>query len=156
MSEYTHYIQKEGEEKVNLETSKELGRIIYLKCEGLDTKGKRTNVYIEKSADSDVLRVWFDKEKVTREATKITLTLAFIGDREERESTFDALYEYIKNGKFYYWDTARHKKAYLILAEEYKPSEEMWYGSQPYITASIPLQNLWGECKKCDDNGNLI
>lgn len=153
MSEYTHYIQKEGEDRVNLETH--FGRILYSKCEGLDTKGKRKNVYTETYSDSDNLRVW-QGEEVTREATKITLTLAFIGDRSERESAFDALYEYIKNGKFYYFDTARHKKAYLILADEYNPSEEMWYGSQPYIIANIPLQNLWGECKKCDDNGNLI
>lgn len=153
MSKYTHYIQKEGEEKVNLETY--FGRILYSKCEGLDTKGKRKNVYIETHSDSDNLRVW-QGEEVTREATKITLTLAFIGDREEREATFDALYNFIKNGKLYYWDTARHKKAYLILQDEYKPSKEQWYGSQPYITASIPLQNLWGECKKCNDNGDLI
>lgn len=153
MSEYTHYIQKEGEDRVNLETH--FGRILYSKCEGLDTKGKRKDVYTETYSDSDNLRAW-QGEEVTREATKITLTLAFIGDRSERESAFDALYEYIKNGRFYYWDTARNKKAYLILADEYKPSEEKWYGSQPYITANIPLQNLWGECKKCDDNGNLI
>jgi hypothetical protein len=101
------------------------------------------------------LRVW-QGEEVTREATKITLTLAFIGNRGERQETFDALYEYIKNGKFYYWDTARKKKAYLILVDEYKPSEEKWYGSQPYILASFTLQNLWGECKPCHDNGNLI
>jgi hypothetical protein len=155
MSEYIHYIQKEGEGRVNLETSKELGRIIYLKCEGLDTKGKRKNVYTEQDANSDNLHVW-QGDEVTREATKITLTLAFIGDRAEREKAFDALYNYIKNGKFYYWDTARHKKAYFIFTEEYKTSTEMFYGSQPYILASFTLQNLWGECKKCDDNGNLI
>lgn len=153
MSEYTHYIQKEGEEKVNLETK--FGRILYSKCEGLDTKGKRKNVYTETYSDSDNLRVW-QGEEVTREATKITITLAFIGNREERQETFDALYEYIKNGKLYYWDTARNKKAYFIFTEEYKTSEEMFYGSQPYILASFTLQNLWGECKECDDNGNLI
>ena len=154
MSEYIHYIQKEGEEKVkNLET--DFGRILYSKCEGLDTKGKRKNVYTETYSDSDNLRVW-QGEEVTREATKITLTLAFIGDRKERGDTFDALYEYIKNGKLYYWDNARKKKAYFIFTEEYKTSEEMFYGSQPYILASFTLQNLWGECKKCDNNGNLI
>ena len=153
MSEYIHYIQKEGEEKVNLETY--FGRILYSKCEGLDTKGKRKNVYTETYSDSDNLRVW-QGEDVTREATQITLTLAFIGDRKERGDTFDALYEYIKNGKLYYWDNTRKKKAYFIFTEEYKTSEEMFYGSQPYILASLTLQNLWGECKKCDDNGNLI
>lgn len=153
MSEYIHYIQKEGEEKVNLE--EQFGRILYSKCEGLDTKGKRKNVYTETYSDSDNLRVW-QGEEVAREATQITLTLAFIGDRGERGDTFDALYEYIKNGKLYYWDTARNKKAYFIFTEEYKTSEEMFYGSQPYILASFTLQNLWGECKKCDDDGNLI
>lgn len=153
MSEYIHYLQKEGEEKVNLETA--FGNILYSKCEGLDTKGKRKNVYTESTAESDVLRVW-QGDDVTREATKITLTLAFVGDRATRGAAYDALYEYIKNGRFYYWDTARNKKAYLILADEYKPSEELWYGDKPYITASIPLQNLWGECKGCDDNGILI
>lgn len=165
MSEYIHYIQKEGEDKVNLETY--FGRILYSKCEGLDTKGKRKNVYTETYSDSDNLRVW-QGEEVTREATQITLTLAFIGDRKDtkdaqgnvikkgRQTAFDALYNYIKNGKLYYWDTARNKKAYFIFTEEYKTSEEMFYGSQPYILASFTLQNLWGECKKCDDNGNLI
>lgn len=155
MSEYIHYIQKEGEEKVkNLETDFG-GRILYSKCEGLDTKGKRKNVYTETYSDSDNLRVW-QGDEVAREATKITLTLAFIGDRGERQKTFDALYNYIKNGKLYYWDTARNKKAYFIFTEEYKTSEEMFYGSQPYILASFTLQNLWGECKPCHDNGNLI
>jgi hypothetical protein len=166
MSEYTHYIQKEGKEKVNLETY--FGRILYSKCVGLDAKGKRKNVYEESFSESDELNIWIDPDGVTREATKITLTLCFIGEREDtkdtqgnivkkgRQTAFDALYNYIKNGKIYYWDTARHKKAYCILKDEYKPSEEMWYGSTPYIIASITLQNLWGECKKCDDNGNLI
>jgi hypothetical protein len=59
-------------------------------------------------------------------------------------------------GKFYYWDTARNKKVYCILADEYKPSDELWYGSTPYISADIPLQCLWGESKECNNNGELL
>lgn len=153
MSEYIHYIQKEGQEAKNLETA--FGNIKYAKCVGLNTKGKPKNVYTESLAESDELRAWQGNE-IAREATKITITLYFVGNAEERMEAFDALYNYIKNGKFYYWDNARHKKAYCILIDEYKPSDEKWYGSTPYISADIPLQCLWGECKNCDDKGNLI
>lgn len=152
MSEYMHYIQKEGQEIKNLE--KAFGNIKYAKCVGLNTKGKPKNVYTESSAESDELRAW-QGEEIAREATKIILTLYFVGNEKTRMEAFDALYNYIKNGKFYYWDTARFKKAYCILADEYKPSDELWYGSTPYIAADITLQCLWGECKDCDDNGNL-
>lgn len=152
MSEYTHYIQHETDtQKRNLETS--FGDILYSRCDGLNAKGKRKNVYIESSAESDALRVW-QGDTVTREATKITLTLYFVGAK--RMDAFDALYEYIKNGKFYYWDTARNRKVYCILNDEYKPSEERWYGATPYIAANISLQNLWGESKKCNSNGELL
>ena len=154
MSEYIHYIQKEGQKIENLETA--FGNIKYVKCVGLNTKGKPKNVYTESSAESDELRAWQGKE-IAREATKITLTLYFLdNDKTTRMVAFDNLYKYICMGKFYYWDTARNRKAYCILADEYKPSEELWFGSTPYIAADIPLQCLWGECKKCDNDGNLI
>lgn len=155
MSDYTHYIQKENAAlPQNLES--DFGRILYSKCEGLNTKGKRKNVYVEDYSDSDTLRVWQNENSVTREATKITLTLYFIGNETERMKSFDALYQYINNGRFYYWDTARKKKAYCILQDEFKPSEELWYGSTPYIATNITLQNLWGECKDCNDNGVIL
>ena len=153
MSEYTHYIQKEGEEVKNLETV--FGNIRYMKCEGLNTKGKRKNVYTENFSDSDNLRVWMG-EDVAREATKITLTLCFIGEEGDRKNAFDSLYNYIKNKKFYYWDTARLKKVCCVLVDEFKPIEEKWYGSTPYMTASISLQNLWGESKDCRPDGTLV
>lgn len=154
MSKYIHYIQSDSDnQKRNLETH--FGSILYSKCDGLNAKGKRKNVYTESFSENDTLKVW-QGDVVTRETTKITLTLYFLDNGQTtRQEAFDNLYNYIKNGKFYYWDTARHKKVYCILQDEYKPSEERWHGGTPYIAATITLQNLWGEGKDCDDNGNI-
>lgn len=153
MGDYIHYIQAEGDTSPkNLETDFGNGNVKYSKCEGLNNKGKRKNVYTESFADSDGISVW-QGDEVVREATKITLTLYFIGEERDRMSAYNDLYDYIKNGRFYYWDTARLKKAYLVLADEFKPSSELWYGGTPYIEAKITLQNLWGECKNCTEDG---
>lgn len=158
MAEIKHYLQKITDEKaVDLEEAFNDGKAVvrYSKCVGLNAKGKRKNAYTESFAESDELRVWMDKDAVTREATKITMTVFIVGENLDRGSVFDKLYDYMKNGVFFYWDTARLKKIKCILVDEFKPSEEMWYGSNPYFSVEIPLQNLWGESKTCDENGIL-
>jgi hypothetical protein len=102
------------------------------------------NIYTEEYSDSDTLRVW-QGEEVTRKATTITFTFFFLGDT--RHEAFNNFYNYIKNGKITYWDTARNKEALLVLADEVKISEENWKGSTQYFSVSFKFQNLWGECK---------
>lgn len=115
----------------------------YSACTGLNDKGKRTNVHIEKHANSDTLRVWQGTD-VTREATTITFTLYFIGD--DRQEVYDNFYKYISNGKIFYWDNVRKKEALLIFTDSLKPKEDIYKGSVPYILADFKFQNLYGEC----------
>lgn len=115
----------------------------YSACTGLNDKGKRTNIHIEKSATSETLRVW-QGETVIREATTITFTLYFIG--EDRQKVYDNFCDYISNDKVHYWDTKRKKEAYLVLVDPIKPKEDIYKGSVPYILAEFKFQNLWGEC----------
>ena len=127
--------------------------LLYSKFEGLENKGKRKNVYTESYADSDELRVWQGKE-VTREATNVTLSLCFVG--EKRQDDYEDFYNTISNGKFFYWDTKRKKKAYLILIDAYEVKEDVWVGSGPYKYVQVKFQNLWGACKPCQENGDLV
>lgn len=135
---------KEGEEAVGQDIETRFEGLLYSKCEGLLTKGKRKDIYEEKFADDDKLRVWQGKG-VTREATTITFTFFFVG--ENRLRTYQNFYDYVKNGKLYYYDTKRLKKAYMVLKEALEPQEDIYKGSTPYIKADFRFQNLWGECK---------
>lgn len=152
MGDIKHYFQKEGNSTVyDLESY--FSGLKYSKCEGLETRGARKNIYTEEYADSDTLRVWQGSD-VTRTATTITFTLYFTGDK--RQATFDSFYEFVKNGKIFYWDTKRLKKAYLVLKEEFEPSEDIYHGSTPYKAVNVKFQNLWGECKNCNNSGELV
>ena len=135
---------KEGEETEGVDIEARFEGLLYSKCEGLLTKGKRKDIYEEKYADDDKLRVW-QGEKVTREATTITFTFFFVG--ENRLHTYQNFYDYVKNGKLYYYDTKRLKKAYMVLKDALEPQEDVYKGSTPYIKATFKFQNLWGECK---------
>jgi hypothetical protein len=145
-----HYIWKEGETEFaptsadakDLETR--FPGIRYSSCDGLNNKGKRTNIHTESYADSDELRVW-QGETVTREPTTITLSLYFIG--ENRQVIYEEFYQYISNGKVYYWDNVRKKQAYMILEDELKIREDVYKGSTPYISVDFKFQNIWGACK---------
>lgn len=137
-----HYMQKQGENAIDLEAC--FPGLKYSKCTGLLTKGKRKDVVVESYADSDTLRVWQGSE-VTREATNITFTFYFIGER--RQSTYEFFYRYIRTGKISYWDTKRKKEALLIFTDKSDPKEDVYKGSIPYIMVDFKFQNLWGECK---------
>jgi hypothetical protein len=119
----------------------------YSSCTGLNDKGKRTNIHIEKSAISETLRVW-QGDEVIREATTIVFTLYFIG--ADRQNAYDRFCKYVSNGKIHYWDTKRKKEAYLVLVDQIKPKEDTYKGSVPYILAEFKFQNLWGECETKD------
>lgn len=120
----------------------------YASCVGLLNKGKRKDIYFEKYADADRVRVWQGSD-VTREATNITFTFWFIGPH--RNEIYQEFYEYVKNDKIRYWDDVRKKEALFVLVEAVEPSEDKYIGSTPYIKSGFKFQNLWGECK--DTNG---
>jgi hypothetical protein len=142
-----HYMWRDGDLKNSPKGSADLeSRFIglkYSKCNGLNSKGKRKDIYIEEYADSRELRVWQDKG-VFREATSITFEFFFIGDN--RQSVYDEFVRYISNGKIYYWDSKRKKEAFMVLVDAIDPKEDTYKGSVPYLLAEFKLQNLWGEC----------
>lgn len=117
--------------------------LAYLNCKGLLNKGKPKNIYTENYADADGVRMW-QGEKIAREATIIEFEFVFIG--EERQSTYESFYEYLKIGKISYWDDVRKKEALMVLTEALEPSEDIYVGSVPYIKATFKFQNIWGEC----------
>jgi hypothetical protein len=120
----------------------------YSKCDGLNSKGKRKDVHIEKYADSTELRVWLGLKDPIREATDITFTFFFIGN--SRQNTYDSFLAYVGNGKIHYWDTIRKKEAVMVLVDQVKTKEDVYKGSTPYLLAEFKFQNLFGECQTKD------
>lgn len=118
--------------------------LLYCKCEGLLAKGERKNIYFESYADSDGVRVW-QGDEVVREPTNITFTFYFKGD--DRQNVYESFYSYVKNGIISYYDNMRMKEARIVLKEALEPSDDIYKGSTPYITAKFKFQNIWGECR---------
>ena len=143
-----HYMWKDGESDNSPTGTKDIEvrfpGIKYSKCVGLNSRGKRKNVHIEKLSDRGELKVWQDPEKVLREATDITFSFYFTG--VNRQAVYDSFMDYIGNGKINYWDTVRKKHAYMIFVDQAKPKEDVYKGSVPYILVELKMQNLWGEC----------
>lgn len=126
--------------------------VLYSKCDGLFDVGKRLDVHTESYADSNEMRVWLGSE-VVRDRTEIVLTLYFIGPN--RKAAYESFLETVSNSKLYYWDTARLKLAYIFLKDAVAIKEDVHKGSTPYIMCEFKFQNMWGECKDCDINGNI-
>jgi hypothetical protein len=139
----------------------------YSKCEGLDTIGAAKNIYEEKYADSDNIRVYMpvktdengntlkdDKGNtlfdIKNESTIIKLTLFFVG--KNRINTRDTFNGYIRNGFHKYWDTARKKMFQFYVTKELPVGEEKWYGSTPYLKCEYTLNNVTGKAISSSDN----
>jgi hypothetical protein len=145
MADIKFYLSSNGLNWVDIE--EKYSGMHYLKCKGLEDKGKPKNKYQEVFADSDELRV-YEPDNVMLESTDITFTFIFVGD--DRQSVYENFYKDIKKGKYYYYDTMRYKKAYITLFEAVKPSDDIYKGSTPYIQADFKFKNLWGECKNVE------
>lgn len=147
MSNYKFYMQKQpidGVEQKLYDLEEDFVGLKYSKCVGLDLLGKPKNKYTETYSDANEVRYW-EGYPLTREATNITFTFFFIGDK--RKETFDKFCSYVSNGKITYYDTARKKEVLLVMMDEVKPSEDMYKGSKPYIQADFKFLNLWGAAK---------
>lgn len=114
----------------------------YSKLTGTNDKGKTKNIYTEKYADGDRLRVYIP-ELAQYEATTMTLTLYFFG--EDRQQVFNDFANEIKTGIHRYWDTARHQYFDFFVDDELKPSDESWYSGQPYFKVDVKMKNLYGK-----------
>ena len=116
--------------------------LLYSKAKGLNDKGKIKNTYKEVYADSDRVRVYFPEEPL-REATTVTFTFYFTG--ENRYAVFEEFVKYVSGGFRAFWDTKRNKKLVFYAPEEVKVADEMWYGSTPYLSWDLKVQNVFGE-----------
>mgnify|MGYP007057701934 CR=1 FL=1 len=117
----------------------------YSKMDGLNTIGKAKNIYTEKYADGDRLRVYYPTT-VQGEATTMTLTLYFFG--KDRQSVFADFANEIKSGMHRYWDTARNLWFDFYIDGEVKPTDENWYRGTPYFKVDLKMQNIYGETYK--------
>lgn len=136
--EYKFYMRQypDGVEK-DLEV--EFEGLHYAKCEGLESKGKAKNIYTESFADSSETSVYVPEE-ICEDAVEITFTFAF--DGANRRATFNSFCTFIKSGVIEYRDTARNKKAWLLLDGNTEPSEDEIIGSHPYILAEFKFKTI--------------
>lgn len=116
--------------------------LLYSKAKGLNDRGKIKNTYSEKYADSDRLRVYFPSEPL-REATTVTFTFYFTG--ENRYAVFDEFVRYVSGGFRAFWDTKRKKRLVFYVPEAVTVADEKWYGSTPYLSLDLKVQNIFGE-----------
>lgn len=116
--------------------------LLYSKAKGLNDRGKVKNTYKEVFADSDRVRVYFPTEP-KREATTVTFTFYFKG--ENRYKSFDEFVAYVSGGFRAFWDTKRRKRLVFYAPEGTTVAEEKWYGSEPYLSFDLKVQNIFGE-----------
>lgn len=146
-SKYKFYMiacDKDGTVKPNSEKDLETDfkGLVYSKCEGLATIGAAKNIYEEKYADSDTLRVHVPAT-ILNEATTIKLTLFFVG--ENRHTGRDDFNNYVRNGFHKYWDNARKRMFQFYVSKELPIGEEKWNGSTPYLKCEYTLNNIHGK-----------
>lgn len=130
--------------------------LLYCSCDGLEAVGKVKNIYTESYAEQSGVRVYHpsDSDKdATHEATKVELELLFSG--VDGRKTLHDFRQFVLSSRVYFWDTARHKKVWLILQEESAPTEDS-IKNDKFIRMTFTFSNIWGEGKICDDKGILV
>ena len=119
--------------------------LLYMSADGMYDVGASKNIYTEKYADSDRLRVALPPDgNNTHEATKITMHFLVVGSDASRKNTIRNFQDYVMTGVHKYWDDARNLEFDFIVTDEIKASEERWHGSQPYVEIAVTMQNLNG------------
>ena len=145
---YIQRVEKVGNEYLPIESStmgleSHYSGLKYSKLTGINDIGKTKNIYTEKYADGDRLRVYIP-ELAQHEATTMTLTLYFFG--KNRQSVYEDFANEIKTGVHRYWDTARQHFFDFYVDDEIKPSDENWYKGEPYFKVDVKMKNLYGQC----------
>lgn len=125
-------------------------KVKYMSCTGLEELGKPKNIYTETYADADKLRL-YQPSDIAREATKITFTFAFLGDKATRQKRYDNFNKFLEGKRLSYCDTARLRMVKeMVLMDKTEPKEDVYKG-QGYITAEYTFQNLYGECERLNN-----
>lgn len=131
--------------------------LLYCKCEGLESVGAAKNIYTEDYAEESGLRVYHPTDTtggaVAHKETEVKLTLIFVDDA--RRTAYTAFRTFLESGRLFYWDTARHKKVWLILQKEVAPDADTLV-PDGYIGCTFVFTNIWGIGKTCLDSGTLV
>ena len=130
----------------------------YVKCTGIENVGAPKNIYTEDYPESDGPRVFHPSDKdggrVAHKETNIALTIAFVNDKNFRE-TYNSFCRYISSGRLYFWDTFRNKKMLLLLNKEIAPETDVVKGVK-HIISTFNFTNLWGIARHCNESGEII
>ncbi len=160
MAEYKFYIQRADASENGVGPAIDLEEYFrglkYRSCDGLETVGKVKNLETESYAEADGSRVWHPSDEsvgATCEATTVTLNLVFVG--KERRTTLDLFRELAYSGRLLYWDTARLKKACLVLRDEQTTEKDTLKGLE-YVDVKFKFVNVWGRAKGCLEDGTVV
>ena len=160
MAEYKFYIQRADASENGVGSAIDLEEYFrglkYRSCDGLETVGKVKNLETESYAEADGSRVWHPSDEsvgATCEATTVTLNLVFVG--KERRTTLDLFRELAYSGRLLYWDTARLKKACLVLRDEQTTEKDTLKGLE-YVDVKFKFVNVWGRAKGCLEDGTVV
>ena len=161
MKDYHFYMQLTTAAGAGIGTAKDLEAdfpgLYYSKCEGLEAVGAAKNIYTEDYAEANGLRVFHPTdvtggEDVHKE-TEVKLTLIFVDSA--RRTAYTAFRTFLESGRIFYWDTARHKKVWLIFQKPVEPDADTLV-PDGYIGCTFVFTNIWGIGKTCLDNGTLV
>lgn len=160
MAEYKFYIQRADASENGVGPAIDLEEYFrglkYRSCDGLETVGKVKNLETESYAEADGSRVWHPSDEsvgATCEATTVILNLVFVG--KERRTTLDLFRELAYSGRLLYWDTARLKKACLVLRDEQTAEKDTLKGLE-YVDVKFKFVNVWGRAKGCLEDGTVV
>lgn len=160
MANYKFYIQKAtktaGPIGDAIDIEKHFKGLHYLSCKGLETKGAIKNIHKESFPESNGVKSYHPSDsgkEVVHKETTVTLSLLF--DSKDFRKIYNEFYDLVKSSRVFFWDTARHKKVFLMLENENAPTDDV-IKNTPYIKVDFTFTNLWGIGKPCDDSGNLI
>lgn len=164
--DYKFYIQRVDRDgvlidqnPVDIENSLAFKGLRYRSCEGLETVGAPKNIYTEEYAEDPVPVVFHPSDAglpVVHKTTTVKLDLVFVGDETGfHRHSLQAFRKFVGESRFYYWDTARCRKVFLMLNSETTVAEDAIKGTR-FIEVNFSFTNLWGEGKMCDEFGNVI
>lgn len=125
----------------------------YLSCKGLSDVGKPKNIVVEEFADNAENKIYIP-ENIYHEPTDFVLSLVFTGAM--RRKAYDDFCTYIKNGKFYYWDTVRKRKVSIVLLSPIRPTDDIFKGSSPFIKVDFTFTNILGKSTPVNNDGTAV
>lgn len=162
MEKYRFYFQQADKAGNSTAEAKDIETVyqglMYLSCEGLESRGAIKDTITEEYAEQDGARSFHPSDlgeghNVHHKATEVKFRFLFTG--QDRRTVYDAFRAFIESSRLLYWDTARHKKVFLMLSDATDPEEDTLKGTE-YIISEFTFINLWGIGKTCNDTGEIV